>query len=223
MIKVVLADDQDLIRGSLRIVLQSESDIEVVGMAANGAEAIDLCKQFQPHIVLMDIHMPEVNGIEATKQIKEQWPTIKVVMLTTFHEMNYVREAMKAGAEGYLLKAMQPEDLASSIRLVYKGGTLIPQEIAKMMVAEWTGDLSSNAPVQNAIEIKPRYGMTNREMEVLRLIVAGSDNRQIASKLYLSEGTVKNYISSIYSKLGVTDRIQAILKTQEERLLEVDL
>ncbi|MBM7659895.1 DNA-binding NarL/FixJ family response regulator [Bacillus mesophilus] len=220
MIKVILADDQDLIRGSLRIVLKVEPDIEVVGVAANGAVAIDLCERYQPDVVLMDIHMPEMNGIEATKQIKQKWPNIRVVMLTTFHDMENVREALTVGADGYLLKAMQPEDLASSIRLVNNGGTLIPQDIAKMMVAEWTSGTASSSNIKKKNEMKSSFSLTERELDVLRLMVKGKDNREIARKLYLTEGTVKNYISSIYSKLDVADRIQAILKAQDEKLIE---
>ncbi|MFZ3589739.1 response regulator [Bacillus sp. DJP31] len=204
----------------MRIVLRQETDIEVIGVSSNGIEAIELCKQFQPHVVLMDIHMPEMDGIEATRYIKQHWPKMRVVMLTTFHDMNYVREAMASGADGYLLKAMQPEDLASSIRLVHNGGTLIPQEIAKLMVAEWTSSLSSpSKKKKDKNEKSPRYGMTERQLDVLRLLVSGKDNREIARALYLSEGTVKNYISTIYSKMEVTDRIHAILKAQDEELL----
>lgn len=200
--------------------MRQETDIEVIGVSSNGIEAIELCKQFQPHVVLMDIHMPEMDGIEATRYIKQHWPKMRVVMLTTFHDMNYVREAMASGADGYLLKAMQPEDLASSIRLVHNGGTLIPQEIAKLMVAEWTSSLSSpSKKKKDKNEKSPRYGMTERQLDVLRLLVSGKDNREIARALYLSEGTVKNYISTIYSKMEVTDRIHAILKAQDEELL----
>ncbi|WP_308636919.1 response regulator transcription factor [Paenibacillus silvisoli] len=218
MIKVVIADDQDLIRGSLRIVLRSEKDIEVVGLAANGAEAIELCKLHEPDVVLMDIHMPELDGIEATRHIMKQHPAARVVMLTTFHDMDYVREALLAGAVGYLLKAMQPEDLAASIRLVNNGETLIPQDIARIMVAEWTSQGMAGKQKKEK-EKKPRYGLTERETDVLRLLVSGKDNREIAADLYLSEGTVKNYISTIYSKLEVTDRLHAALKAKEENLL----
>ncbi|RAP74223.1 response regulator transcription factor [Paenibacillus montanisoli] len=218
MIKVLIADDQDLIRGSLRIVLRSEKDIEVVGLAANGAEAVELCKQYEPDVVLMDIHMPVLDGIEATRHITKHHPTARVVMLTTFHDMDYVKEALSAGAVGYLLKAMQPEDLAASIRLVNNGETLIPQDIAKIMVAEWTSRGTAGKPKKEK-EKKPRYGLTEREVDVLRLLADGKDNREIAGNLYLSEGTVKNYISTIYSKLEVTDRLHAVLKVKDENLL----
>jgi DNA-binding NarL/FixJ family response regulator len=220
MIKVLIADDQELIRGSLRIVLRGESDIEVVGLAANGLEAIQLCKQHKPDVVLMDIHMPEMDGIEATRNIKTHLPEIRVVMLTTFHDMEHVRQALKAGAVGYLLKAMQPEDLASSIRLVNNGETLIPQEIAKIMISEWTTNERSYTKSKKETENKPRYGLTEREMDVLRLLASGKDNREIARGLFLAEGTVKNYISNIYSKLEVQDRLHAVLKAREEKLIE---
>ncbi|MFE8700820.1 response regulator [Cytobacillus sp. FJAT-54145] len=217
MIKIIIADDQDLIRGSLRIVLRQEEDIEVVGVAGNGKEVIDMCKDLQPNVILMDINMPVMNGIEATGYIKEHFPDIQIIILTTFHDMDYVKDALKAGASGYLLKAMEPEDLASNIRLVHKGETLLPQEIAKIMVAEWAGGAPSpkNDTGKNA-----NYGLTDRELDVLRLIVKGKNNREIAQSLYLAEGTVKNHISRIYSKLEVTDRVDVILRVQEENLLD---
>jgi len=217
MIKVLIADDQELIRGSLRIVLRVEKDIEVVGLAANGIEAIELCRQHKPDVVLMDIHMPEMDGVDATRLIMEQQPNTRIVMLTTFHDMDYVRDALSSGAVGYLLKAMQPEDLAASIRLVNNGETLIPQEIAKIMVAEWMNGTTASKSRKDK-EKKPLYGLTERELDVLRIVVSGKDNREIAKQLYLTEGTVKNYISTIYSKLAVTNRIQAILKAKDENL-----
>lgn len=217
MIKVLIADDQELIRGSLRIVLRGEEDIEVVALAANGIEAMELYKQHEPDVVLMDIHMPEMDGIEATQNIMERYPSTRIVMLTTFHDMDYVREALAAGAVGYLLKAMQPEDLAASIRLVNNGETLINQDIAKIMVAEWTSGSASSKRKERK-ETKPLYGLTVRERDVLRLLVSGKDNREIANELFLSEGTVKNYISTIYSKLDVSDRLQAVLKAQDEKI-----
>jgi DNA-binding NarL/FixJ family response regulator len=217
MIRVLIVDDQELIRGSLRIVLRGEEDMDVVGLAASGIEAIKLWEQQQPHVILMDIHMPEMDGVEATRHIKQQGADTRVIMLTTFHDMDYVREAMAAGADGYLLKAMQPEDLASSIRIVHHGGTLIPQDIAKRMVAEWTnGGPKPSKPKEK----KTGYGLTDRELDVLRLLAVGKDNREIARGLVLTEGTVKNYISTIYSKLGVADRVQAILKARDEKLVE---
>lgn len=135
-LRLLLVDDQELIRESLHIILNMESDLEVVGLAENGMKAIELCQSEQPNVVLMDLHMPIMDGVEATRQIKEKWPQIRVIILTTFQEIHYVVDGLTAGAEGYLLKAIHPKDLAAGIRLVYKGGTLIPQDIAKLLVSQ---------------------------------------------------------------------------------------
>ncbi|WP_409344141.1 response regulator [Paenibacillus sp. MBLB4367] len=228
-IKLLLVDDQDLIRESLHIVLDMDPDIEVVGMAENGRVAVELCEQHSPNVVLMDIHMPEMDGVEATRQIKSRWPDIRLIILTTFQEINYVVEALGAGAEGYLLKAIHPKDLASGIKWVHKGGTLIPQDIAKMMVSQLQN--ASNGPAAPDIggigagrpeteqAKSATYGLSERELQVLGCIADGLNNREISEKLFLSEGTVKNYISSIYSKLDVRDRIQATKKAQDEGML----
>lgn len=226
-IKLLLVDDQDLIRESLHIVLDMDPDIEVVGMAENGRVAIELCEQHSPNVVLMDIHMPEMDGVEATRQIKTRWPNIRLIILTTFQEINYVVEALGAGAEGYLLKAIHPKDLASGIKWVHQGGTLIPQDIAKMMVNQLQSN-GSGAPAASEsgtsrLEAEQArsaaYGLSERELQVLGCIADGLNNREISEKLFLSEGTVKNYISSIYSKLDVRDRIQATKKAQDEGML----
>jgi DNA-binding NarL/FixJ family response regulator len=222
-IRLLLVDDQELIRESLHIVLGMEEDIEVVGMAENGRVALDMCEEHQPNVVLMDIHMPEMDGVEATKQIKQRWPDVRVIILTTFQELNYVVEALGVGAEGYLLKAIHPKDLASGIRLVNRGGTLIPQDLAKMMVAQLQGQsqsVAAGAVQETAQAAKAQtYGLSERELQVLQCLSDGLSNREIAQKLFLSEGTVKNYISSIYSKMDVRDRIHAAKKAQEEGML----
>ncbi|WJH35192.1 response regulator transcription factor [Paenibacillus sp. CC-CFT747] len=138
-IKLLLVDDQDLIRESLHIVLDMDPEIEVVGMAENGRVALELCESAAPGIVLMDIHMPEMDGVEATRRIKARWPQIRVIILTTFQEVDYVVDALAAGAEGYLLKAIHPRELADGIKWVSRGGTLIPQDIARMLVAKAQG------------------------------------------------------------------------------------
>lgn len=225
-IKLLLADDQDLIRESLHIVLDMDPEIEVVGLAENGRAAVELCEERQPGIVLMDIHMPEMDGVEATRQIKERFPGIRVIILTTFQEIQYVVDALGAGAEGYLLKAIHPRELAAGIKWVHRGGTLIPQDIAKMMVARLQDvEQQSAAPGSSPghDERHPRggasYGLSERELQVLHCISDGLNNREIAEKLFLSEGTVKNYISGIYSKMDVRDRIQAAKKAQDEGML----
>ena len=224
-VKLLLADDQDLIRESLHIVLDMDPDIEVVGLAENGRMAVELCELHQPNVVLMDIHMPEMDGVEATKQIKKRWPHIRVIILTTFQEVHYVVDALGAGAEGYLLKAIHPKDLASGIKWVNQGGTLIPQDIAKILIdrLQGGGPEAAQAGRPTAKEEPQRgsssYGLSERELQVLECIAAGLNNREIAERLFLSEGTVKNYISSIYSKMDVRDRIQATRKAQDEGMI----
>lgn len=221
-IRLLLVDDQDLIRESLHIVLDMDPDIQVVGMAENGRVAIELCEQHRPNVVLMDVHMPEMDGVEATRQIKQRWPDIHVIILTTFQEVDYVVQALDAGAEGYLLKAIHPKELAAGIKWVHGGGTLIPQDIARMLVSEIKSADTSffGASTTSAEEEKPlTYGLSDRELQVLQCISDGLNNREIAEKLYLSEGTVKNYISNIYSKLDVRDRMQASKKATDEGIL----
>ncbi|WP_260631054.1 response regulator transcription factor [Bacillus sp. S/N-304-OC-R1] len=217
MINILIVDDQELIRESLSIVLGGEEDFEIVGLAQNGKRAIELTKQLSPDVILMDIHMPLMNGVEATEIIKSECPNVKVIILTTFEELGYVRDALAAGAEGYLLKAIHPQDLAVGIRSVYHGGTLITQEIAKQLIAQWVN------PSEHAIEGKNKknnFGLTDREIEVLEVLAHGVTNREIARKLFLTEGTVKNYISSIYSKLEVTGRQKAVFKAKEEGIID---
>jgi DNA-binding NarL/FixJ family response regulator len=215
MIKVLIVDDQELIRASLSIVLGAELDFEIVGVAEQGKMAIELTKQFLPDVVLMDIHMPLMNGVEATAFIKKEFPQVKVMILTTFEEIDYVRDALAAGAEGYLLKAIHPKDLAAGIRLVHHGGTLITQEIAKQLITQWINPME---PVKEVAK-KNNFRLTEREVEVLEELSNGSSNREIARKLYLTEGTVKNYISNIYSKLEVTGRHKAVFKAKEEGII----
>jgi DNA-binding NarL/FixJ family response regulator len=217
MIKVLIVDDQELITASLSIVLGGQEDIEIVGTAVNGKVAIELTKQLSPDVVLMDIHMPVMNGVEATRHIKSQSPSAKVMILTTFEELDYVRDALAAGAEGYLLKAIHPTDLAAGIRLVHHGGTLITQEIAKQLITQWIN------PTQQAKEEKSKknnFGLTEREIEIVEELSNGLSNREIARKLFLTEGTVKNYISNIYSKLDVTGRHKAVFKAKEQGIIK---
>jgi DNA-binding NarL/FixJ family response regulator len=227
-IKLLLVDDQDLIRESLHIVMDMDPEIKVVGLAENGAVALTLSEEHQPDVVLMDIHMPVMDGVEATRQLKTKWPHIRVIILTTFQEVNYVVDALGAGAEGYLLKAIHPKDLAAGIKWVSQGGTLIPQDIAKLLVQQLQSDaakgsaggtMQADSGSGGAAVLTDAYGLSERELQVLNCISDGLNNKEIAEKLYLSEGTVKNYISSIYSKLDVRDRIQASRKAHDEGML----
>lgn len=215
-IRVFIAEDQELIRKSLGIVLGMAPDIEIVGMAENGKAAVDNVGELQPELVLMDIHMPVMDGVEATTIIKQRWPDVKVIILTTFQEVQYVISALNAGAEGYILKAIDPTDLAGAIRLVHRGETMITQEVAKAL---FSGTMQGRE--QAAAPERPKdseYGLTDRELQVLQYISEGLANRSIAERMFLSEGTVKNYISSIYSKLNVHNRASAMRKASEEGL-----
>ena len=210
-IKVLLADDQELILESLHIVLSMEEDLEIVGLAKNGEEAIKGCEQFQPDIVLMDINMPVMDGVAATALIKEQIPAIKVIMLTSYREVEYVLAALSHGAEGYLLKAIHPRDLAAGIRVVHAGGTLITQEMASKMIKSMNNNSSTKSN---------EYGLSTREIEVLHKLALGLRNQDIAEALFLSEGTIKNYISTIYSKLNVSGRREAARKARDSGIMD---
>ncbi len=215
-IQVLIAEDQDLIRKSLGIVLGMDPDLEIAGMAENGKKAVELAEELRPEIVLMDIHMPVMDGVEATTIIKQRWPDVKVIMLTTFQEVEYVVSALNAGAEGYILKAIDPSDLAGAIRLVHRGETMITQEVAKALFSRTMAERGKvSAPERSRVS---EYGLTDRELQVLQYISEGLANRSIAERMYLSEGTVKNYISSIYSKLNVHNRAAAMRKASEEGL-----
>ncbi|OBZ10681.1 DNA-binding response regulator [Bacillus sp. FJAT-27264] len=216
-IQLLIAEDQDLIRKSLGIVLGMTPGIEVAGMAENGQVAITQAESLQPDVILMDIHMPVMDGVEATAIIKQRWPEIRIIILTTFQEIDYVTAALNAGAEGYILKAIDPMDLASAVQLVHRGEMMITQEVARSLFAHH---------IAGSREVKPLgtakgsiHGLTERELQVLQYISEGLVNRFIAERMFLSEGTVKNYISSIYSKLGVQNRASAMRKAAEEGLL----
>lgn len=209
-IKVLLVDDQELILESLNIVMSMEEDLQIVGLAENGEEALKGCEQLMPDIVLMDINMPVMDGVTATALIKQRFPAIKIIMLTSYKEVDYVLEALSHGAEGYLLKALHPKDLAAGIRVVQAGGTLISQEMASKMIKS----------INHTTRIHNEFGLTVREIEVLQKLASGLRNQDIAEAMYLSEGTVKNYISAIYSKLNVKGRREAARIARESGMLD---
>lgn len=204
MISLLLVDDQNLIRQGLKALLELEPDLVVVGEAENGAIAIDRVKELQPNVVLMDIRMPVMDGVTATKQICSEFPNVNILVLTTFDDDTYVMTAIKYGAKGYLLKDTPSEEIAAAIRAVALGYThLAPGMIAKVM--------SSQIDQDKAI-LPPEFAeLTPRELEILKLIAAGSNNREIAGQLYISEGTVKNHVTNILTRLNVRDRTQAAI------------
>ncbi|MHC5599499.1 MAG: response regulator [Nostoc sp.] len=205
MIRILLVDDQHLIRHGLKSMLESNAQMQVIGEAENGQRALEQIAALQPDIVLMDIRMPVMDGVAATKAIAQQYPEIKVLVLTTFDDDEYVFQAMRLGAKGYLLKDTEPDELMLAILSVYKGQTLLGPGLfqkALMPIA---------APVPS-VEPRPELAqLTPRELDVLRLIACGANNREIAESLFLSENTVKNYVTNILSRLNLRDRTQAAL------------
>ncbi|MCP1145771.1 response regulator transcription factor [Lysinibacillus endophyticus] len=216
MIKTIIVEDQELIRKSLKIVLESMSEIRIIGMASNGEEAIQLCEREKPDIVLMDIQMPVMDGVKATEIIKTQMPETKVIILTTFQDITYVMNALNAGAEGYILKAVDPQFLVDGIKMVYHGGSLIPQELAK----EVFQSIHSSPVEQDSTVSSNPYELSQQELKVLKYLAQGLSNKAISERMFLSLGTVKNYISNIYSKLNVKNRSAAITKAIEESIIK---
>ncbi len=214
-ITILLVDDQRLMRDGLRTLLELEDDLTVVGEAANGEEALAQFAQWRPMIVLMDVRMPGMDGVEATRRLHEQWPTVKVIILTTFDEDEYIFEGLRAGALGYLLKAVSGDELAHAIRTVAAGQALIDPAVTRKLVTEF----ARLAPAQRAPNAGLAEPLSEREINVLRLVAQGLSNREIADRIHLAEGTVKNYVTSLLAKIGVRDRTQAALRGRELGLL----
>jgi DNA-binding NarL/FixJ family response regulator len=210
-IRICLVDDQRLIRDGLRTLLELENDLEVVGEAEEGAGALALYETAQPDVVLMDVRMPGMDGVEATRQMLLRWPDAKVIILTTFDDEAYIFDGLRAGALGYLLKDVSGQELAEAIRQVAQGGALIQPSVARKVLAEF----SRSIPPQSASPAALPEPLTPREKEILGWITKGLTNKEIALRLNLTEGTIKNYISVIYQKLSVQDRTQAALKARE--------
>ncbi|WP_019414751.1 response regulator transcription factor [Paenisporosarcina sp. TG20] len=211
MIKVLIADDHHVVRRGLMFFLKTQKDINVIGEATNGREAVELTATLKPDVVLMDLIMPVMDGIQATKRIKEQFPQIQVLILTSFSDRDHVIPAIEAGAAGYQLKDIEPDDLAESIRKLMRGeNTLHPQATSQLM--------KGREPRVDPIHLL--YPLTPREQDVLSELTKGKSNREIASCLFVSEKTVKTHISNIFSKLHVQDRTQAALYAVKHGLTE---
>lgn len=210
-INLLIVDDQALMRDGLKTVLELEHDLKIVGMGKNGLEAVSLVESQRPDVVLLDIRMPELDGVEAVKRIKTFAPDIKVIMLTTFNDDEYIIKALANGANGYLLKDIEVEKLVEAIRDAASGKMIMPPEVHAKL-AEGLGRLNNKKEEASADKLQD---FSDREKEICRMMVQGFNNKQIALALYISEGTVRNYISNIYSKLGVTDRTNAVLSLKE--------
>lgn len=217
MIKVLLVDDQTLIRQGIRLLLGIEEDIQVVGEAGNGREAILQVEALHPDVVLMDIRMPEMDGVTATRELLTRYPEVRVIILTTFEDDETVFEGLKAGARGYLLKDISSEEMAEAVRKVAAGEALIQPRLTRKVLAEFTRLASGEGkqtPSKAAASASLPVPLTGRELEVLQALAHGLSNREIAAQLVITEGTVKNHVSNLIDKLGVRDRTQAVLKGQ---------
>jgi DNA-binding NarL/FixJ family response regulator len=215
-IHVLLADDQQLMREGLRVLLDLIPDIRVVGEAGDGAEAVERARQMRPDVVLMDVRMPGLDGVAATRQLHDSCPEVKVIILTTFDDDEYVFEGLRAGAVGYLLKDMPSEQLAEAIRAAVRGEAFIQPSVARKVVAEFARLAEREHRRSEQPLVEP---LSARELEVLALVAEGLSNREIGERLFITEGTVKNHVSNVLAKLGVRDRTQAILRAQELGLL----
>ena len=214
-IRILLVDDQRLMREGLRILLEMEPDLQIAGEAEDGEAALEAYASLQPDVVLMDIRMPGMDGVEATWRLQERWPSARVVILTTFDDDEYVFEGLRAGALGYLLKDVSGHDLAEAVRTVAAGGALIEPSVARKVVAEFARMAPpSRSPGEGLAE-----PLSDREIEILELVGRGLSNREVASRLSLAEGTVKNYVTTILQKLGARDRTQAALRARELGLM----
>lgn len=214
MIKVLICDDQLIVCEGLRTILSSDDAIQVVGIANDGQEALDLIDAAQPDLVLMDLKMPRMNGNIATRLIKEKYPGINVLVLTTYDDDEWIYDAVRSGASGYLLKDTPPQDLIAAIKGTMQGRSYIDPNVA--------GKILSGYAEQAPHRLPTNYNFSEREQDVLRLLAQGLSNADIAGQLYISEGTVRNYTSEIFKKLGVSDRTQAAILALRYGLVDVD-
>jgi DNA-binding NarL/FixJ family response regulator len=210
MTRVLIADDEALVRGGLRMILEAQTGIEVVGEAGDGAEAVGLAKELAPDVVLMDIRMPGVDGLEATRRLLADGGSCRVLMLTTFDLDEYVYEAMKAGASGFLLKTAPADDLIRAVRSAVAGDALLSPAITRRLIEEYVRRPPPGEEVPERLS-----ALTERELEVLRVVAQGLSNAEIAEALFLSEATVKTHVNRIFAKLGVRDRVQAVVLAYE--------
>lgn len=213
-IRVLIADDQALVRSGFRMILEARDDLEVVGEAENGAQALELAQTFAPDVVLMDVRMPAMDGVEATRRLLEAGSSARVIILTTFDLDEYVFEALRAGASGFLLKDVQPAQLVEAIRVVASGEALLAPSITRRLLDRFASLDTAERGAPPELD-----SLTPRELEILRLIAGGLSNAEIAAELVLSETTVKTHVSSVLRKLNLRDRVQAVVLAYEAGLV----
>jgi DNA-binding NarL/FixJ family response regulator len=215
--RLLIADDQALVRGGLRMILDAQPDLEVVGEAVDGRDALHQARELSPDLVLMDVRMPELDGLETTRRLLDRDPSPKVVVLTTFDLDDYVYEAIRAGASGFLLKSAPPQQLIAGIRTVMAGDALLAPEITRRLLDRFV------ARPPRPTGIPPDFAdLSERELEVLRLIADGRSNAEIAVDLYISEATVKTHVTHILTKLRLRDRVQAVALAYRTGLMDND-
>jgi DNA-binding NarL/FixJ family response regulator len=215
--RIVIADDQALVRGGLRMILDAQPDLEVVGEAVDGREALQQARELSPDLVLMDVRMPELDGLETTRRLLDRDPSAKVIVLTTFDLDDYVYEAIRAGASGFLLKSAPPQQLIAGIRTVMAGDALLAPEITRRLLDRFV------ARPPRPTGIPPDFAdLSERELEVLRLIADGRSNAEIAVDLFISEATVKTHVTHILTKLRLRDRVQAVALAYRTGLMDSD-
>lgn len=220
--KIVLIDDHVLFREGIRRILDFENDFEVVAEGSDGENAMSLVDTYQPDVVLMDINMERVNGVEATKQLVEKYPQLKVIILSIHDDENYVTHALKSGAQGYLLKDMDSESLVQAIKIVSDGGAYLHPKVTHNLVKEFKRMSEEEHKGFQQVEYrKPLHLLTRRECEVLQLLADGKSNRGISEALFISEKTVKNHVSNILQKMNVNDRTQAVVTAIKNGWVEV--
>lgn len=221
--KIVLIDDHKLFREGVKRILDFESSFEVVAEGDDGTSAVHLIEEYMPDVVLMDINMPSMNGVEATAEITKKHPDMKVIILSIHDDENYVTHALKTGAQGYLLKEMDSDALIEAIKVVREGGSYLHPKVTHNLVAEYRrlSDVSGNQAYRTIEYRKPLHLLTRRECEVLQLLADGNSNRGVAESLYISEKTVKNHVSNILQKMNVNDRTQAVVTAIKNGWVEV--
>ena len=221
-IKIVIADDHALLRQGIKNVLSLEPDFDVIGEAADGEEALSKIESLKPDILLLDVNMPHMNGLEVTKRLKAANAPVKVIILTIHDDESYVLEVIKSGAVGYLLKDIEPGMLVKTIRLVYEGQSFIYPTLAKRLFGEFSRQEERRQEVPIMLERRKEERLTYREVEVLKLIGRGMNNQEIAQELFLSEKTVKNHLTNIFRKISVVDRTQAVLYAIKNKIVVLD-
>ena len=214
-VRVLLCDDQALVRSGFRMVLEAREDMEVVGEAENGAEALELAARRRPDVILMDVRMPVMDGVEATRRLARTGTSARIVILTTFDSDEYVYEALRAGASAFLLKDVQPAQLVDAIRVVARGEALLAPTVTRRLLDRFAHTLPDRAGGAPA----PLAELTERELEVLRLLASGLSNAELAERLFVSETTIKTHVSSILRKLNLRDRVQAVVLAYQAGLV----